>query len=304
MVAALQRFFGSWRFPLVGLTVGIATTALGAATLFWPPAPDALGQFAEDFRVWCFGYDPATGTIEWGYVGVFLVQPLVLCGIFAALWAGDLRRLRAREAAPWLGLGLVVTVFVAAGLWASFEPSPRGELPFPAEELRTSTDAPRFSLDAHDGTVVDLAGLRGKVVMVTGVYASCGNTCPMIMAQSRDAVAALTPAEREDVRVVAVTLDPAHDTPAVLAAMAEAQQVSAPTFRLLTGPVPAVEGALDAFGIERKRDHETGVITHGNVFALIDREGRVAYRFSLGERQKAWLASALRLLVSEGGGAS
>lgn len=304
MVAALQRFFGSWRFPVVGLTVGLATTALGAATLFWPPTPDALGQFAEDFRVWCFGYDPATGSIQWAYVFVFLVQPLALCALLAALWGQDLRRLRAREAAPWLGVGFGLTALFAAGLWGSFTPAPRGELPFPAEALRTSLAPPAFALDAHDGTTVSLAALRGKVVMVTGVYASCGNTCPMIMGQSRDAVAALTPAEREDLRVVGVTLDPTHDTPAVLAAMATAQQVSAPSFRLVTGPPATVEGLLDSFGIARSRDPETGIITHANVFVLIDRAGNVAYRFTLGDRQKVWLTTALRLLLAEEGSAA
>jgi hypothetical protein len=32
---------------------------------------------------------------------------------------------------------------------------------------------------------------------------------------------------------------------------------------------------------------------------LLDRAGRVAYRFSIGERQERWLASALALLLRE-----
>jgi protein SCO1/2 len=47
------------------------------------------------------------------------------------------------------------------------------------------------------------------------------------------------------------------------------------------------------------RDTDTGLIDHANLFILIDREGRVAYRFTLGERQQDWLGNALRLLLGE-----
>ena len=56
--------------------------------------------------------------------------------------------------------------------------------------------------------------------------------------------------------------------------------------------------------VARKRDPETGVIDHANLFLLIDREGRLAYRLGLGERQQRWLTSALRVLLDEKGPAS
>jgi len=62
-----------------------------------------------------------------------------------------------------------------------------------------------------------------------------------------------------------------------------------------------VEGVLDAMQIARQRDPETGVISHANLFLLVDREGRLAYRLGLGERQQRWLTSALRVLLNEPG---
>lgn len=304
IVGSLQRFLGSWRFPVLGMTVLMATTFLGVAVLFVPPSNDALGAFAADFKVWCFGYDPATGSMQWAYVVVFLVQPLALALITLALWAPTFRGLTLRMAGPWLGAGLAFVALGAAGLGMLAPSAQDTELPFPAEELRTAIPAPALNLPAHDGTTVDLAALRGNVVLVTAVYASCGYACPTIMAQSRDAVAALTPEERDGLRVVAITLDAAKDTPEVLAGMAKAQAVEAPLFRLLSGEPARVEAALDAFGFERKRDPETGRIDHANLFLLIDREGRLAYRFTLGARQKRWLVGALKLLLAERGGAA
>lgn len=302
IVGSLQRFLGSWRFPVLGMTVLMATTFLGLAVLFVPPSNDALGAFAEDFKVWCFGYDPATGTMQWAYVVVFLVQPIALGLVTVALWAPTFRGLTFRMAGPWLGAGLAFVALGAAGLGMFVPAAQDTELPFPAEELRTAIPAPALALPAHDGTTVDLAALRGHVVLVTAVYASCGYACPTIMAQSRDAVAALTPEERDGLRVVAITLDAAKDTPEVLAAMAKAQNVEAPLFRLLSGEPARVEAALDAFGFERKRDPETDRIDHANLFLLIDRDGRLAYRFTLGDRQKRWLVGALKLLLAERGG--
>ncbi|MNC96767.1 hypothetical protein D3C83_142260 [compost metagenome] len=60
-----------------------------------------------------------------------------------------------------------------------------------------------------------------------------------------------------------------------------------------------MESTLDALGVARTRDPETGVIDHANLFVLVDRDGRVAYRFTLGERQERWLVQALRLLLAE-----
>jgi protein SCO1/2 len=140
------------------------------------------------------------------------------------------------------------------------------------------------------------------VVVVTGVYAHCVSTCPMILLQAKSVLAELTPEERASVTVVAVTLDPERDRPPELAALALRNGVHAPSFRLATGDPAAVGATLDAYGISRRRDAESGVIDHANLFAVIDRDGRIAYRFTLGELQRDWLARALRLLIAEEAG--
>ena len=56
---------------------------------------------------------------------------------------------------------------------------------------------------------------------------------------------------------------------------------------------------LDRMQIARERDPDSGVISHANLFLLIDRDGRLAYRLGLGERQQRWLVSALRVLLGE-----
>jgi cytochrome oxidase Cu insertion factor (SCO1/SenC/PrrC family) len=185
----------------------------------------------------------------------------------------------------------------AAG--ASGSEAAGGELPFPAEAIRTAFDSPHLSLINQELAPVDLEALRGRVVLLTAVYASCGHTCPLILSQTKGALAELSPLELQDLTVIAVTLDPSNDSAEVLARLAEGYQLQAPLYNLVSGPAPEVERVLDEMQVARSRDPETGVIDHANIFLLIDREGRVAYRLSLGERQKTWLTAALRVLLKE-----
>ena len=94
-------------------------------------------------------------------------------------------------------------------------------------------------------------------------------------------------------------LDPKNDTPEVLANVATARGFTSPPFHLLSGEPATVEKILDDFAVPRSRDADTGFINHANLFIFIDRKGRFAYRFTLGERQKRWLGSALRQLLGE-----
>jgi protein SCO1 len=121
----------------------------------------------------------------------------------------------------------------------------------------------------------------------------------MIMAQAKRAVAQLTDEEQAEVVFMGVTLDPEYDDVETMSAMARGQGVSTPQFHLLTGSPDDVNPVLDHMGVMRKWNEELQTIDHTNIFIVLDREGMVAYRFSLGERQEAWLVEALRLVLAE-----
>lgn len=123
----------------------------------------------------------------------------------------------------------------------------------------------------------------------------------MILAQAKSAVARLTEKEQRDVFLVAVTLDPENDDPAALKKLADGQGVSAPQWNLCTGDSVSINKALDKMGIERRTDEETGVILHTNLFLVVDRAGKVAFRFSLGDLQEDWLVEALHIVCAEQG---
>jgi len=302
VVGAMDWVFEGHRAPAFMLALVLLYKALLIAILLTPNGASGLSAFAEEFKVWCFGYDPATGKMQWAYVLVMLAEPLVLGGAIVLLWGRGLfatARGRPRALFPSVAAALT-TVVIASAAFGSLRSKPtNGELPFPAEELRTTFAPPRIELENQNGERVTLDALRGKVVLITGIYSSCATACPMIMAQTRRAMSALTKDERAEIVVLAVTLDPEHDDLSRRASMAKGLVLSAPQFHVLGGDPAEVHRVLDDLSIARRRDPGTGVIDHTSVFTVVDKNGRLAYRFSLGERQEQWLTTALRMLGRE-----
>jgi protein SCO1/2 len=288
-------------FPAFGLSLLLCYELLLLALVLTPGAETGLGAFADEFRTWCLGYDPTTGRIAWSYTSAMFGPPLMLAAILALLWWDPLRSLARRPAAlaaPVLA-GALLVGGAAGALAALAGPDGTGDLAFPAEALRTSHRPPELRLTNQAGETVDLGELRGHVVVLSGIYASCPHTCPLILDQAKRTIGRLTSEERRELRVVAVTLDPEHDSPEVLASLAQHQGLELPLFNLVTGQPADVERVLDEMGIARERSPETGVINHTNLFLVLDRAGRVAYRFALGDRQERWLEEALQLLLDE-----
>ncbi len=81
---------------------------------------------------------------------------------------------------------------------------------FPAGFL--GRPAARINLaDARGGTL-DTAALKGHPYVVTFLYTRCPDTCPLIGIELKSALSELG-ARARGLRVVAVSVDPAHDTP-------------------------------------------------------------------------------------------
>src|SRR5207247_6172175 len=75
---------------------------------------------------------------------------------------------------------------------------------------------PVFSLTDQAGKSVTLHDLAGRVWVADFIFTSCGGTCPLMTAKMRKLQDVLPP----EIRLVSITVDPASDTPEILAAYA------------------------------------------------------------------------------------
>ena len=97
---------------------------------------------------------------------------------------------------------------------------------------------PDFSLIERSGRRVTLGDLRGKVWIANFIYTNCTDTCPLQsarMAKLQDDFSG-----ERDLRLVSITVDPARDTPRVLAEYATRFGADSKRWLFLTGEKEAI----------------------------------------------------------------
>lgn len=304
-ISGIRRFLTGTGFPAFLLSAAVIYEIFLMAVVFAPPGSGPWSQFSEDFKVWCFSYDPRTGGMQWAAVWVMLLEPVFLSVLAALLWRHSLRELFTRKgaAAHWLAvLGGVLFAGVAmAGLYVygARDSAANESLPFPGERIRTQIVPPDFDLTDHRGHPVSLASFKGRVVLVTGVYAFCSTACPEILREVKNLAEALPPESRERLSVVALSLNPEYDTSLLMNAVATAYAFEYPMFRYANGEPELMRDLLTRLQFAPVRNAATGAIDHANLFILIDARGRIAYRFNSGARHQPWLYQATLDLTRE-----
>ena len=158
--------------------------------------------------------------------------------------------------------------------------------------------AGEFALTGADGARVALAGLRGTVVAVTFIYAGCADTCPLLTAKLVGVQKRLRSAEAARTRFVAITVDPARDTPEVLRQYGAGHDARPPGWAFLTGTPEEIREVAQRYGVHARRN-PGGDVDHTFLTSLVDAAGvlRVQYlgvRFDPGE-----LLRDVRALLAE-----
>jgi len=145
--------------------------------------------------------------------------------------------------------------------------------------------APDFVLLDQDGTRFSLRSLRGQVAIVTFIYATCTDTCPLLTAKLASLQAPLASDFGTALHFVSITVDPQTDTPAVLKSYAKAQGANLAGWSFLTGTPTAIDEVIRSYGAFAKRS-ERGGVDHLFLTSLVDRHGRMGYRFKTDEMMR------------------
>ncbi|HXQ31271.1 MAG TPA: SCO family protein [Steroidobacteraceae bacterium] len=163
---------------------------------------------------------------------------------------------------------------------------------------------PEFALVSQDGARFDRARLRGHYTFVLFGYTSCPDACPttlLELASARRLLEGLAPGELP--AVVLVSVDPARDTPARLAAYVSHFD---PAFVGLTGTPAAIETLTRALGVFVQRGPERDgnySVDHTAALFLIDAQARLAAVFPAPHVAKSLAADYRRIRAAAGGGA-
>ena len=142
---------------------------------------------------------------------------------------------------------------------------------------------PEFSLVERPGRAITRADLMGQPWVANFIFTQCAGVCPVLSTRMAQLQRALAEQGLTNVRSVSFSVDPTHDTPAVLKVYADQHHADPNRWLFLTGEHAELyrmvgEGFRLAIA-ERAPDEATQtpgeLITHSDRFVLVDSAGQL-----------------------------
>lgn len=165
-----------------------------------------------------------------------------------------------------VALLLALAVVAVAGRWAAR----RAQVAAPP-----AIRIPPFALTERSGARVTDEDLRGAPWIAGFVFTRCATICPRLAA----VMAGLQePLRGTDARLVAISVDPEHDTPPVLTAWAARFQADPARWLFLTGERAVIWGLAERgfkLPVLEGADQPGHLILHSKKLVLVDRAGEV-----------------------------
>jgi len=278
--------------------LGLVTAAWWALALW--PVSGATPAWLDRVRSVCFGTTESGLPDVSGWL-LLIGQPFGMVALLMVGWGRTVRSglVHLTERAPGriaagLALALVGVGLGAAGVRVVNVTESMAIQPPP--DAMPSPDYPRLDREPPPQALLDQFGRRvsardlvGRPAFVTFTFGHCTTLCPIILQQVLAARDLLAERDEEVPRVLVVTLDPWRDTPARLPNLV-LQWGLPEDAHVLSGEVDEVNATLDAWGMARERDPQTGDIVHPALVFVLDAAGSVAYASSGGVQALAELA--------------
>lgn len=148
-----------------------------------------------------------------------------------------------------------------------------------------------FTLRDESGRSVSLSDYRGRVTILTFLYSTCQDTCPVTATQIRLALDDLG----HDVPALAVSVDPVGDTPGNAQEFLLGRGLSGGRMRFLLGARAQLEPIWKAYGIRPQGEG----FDHSAYVLLIDRHGRQRVSFPVQQLTPEGLVHDVRKLEAE-----
>ena len=192
------------------------------------------------------------------------------------------------------GILILLGVLFGAGLWGV-----SGRLGAPAEFHGTffdpSISTPDFELTSARGAF-GKPDLEGHITVLFFGFTHCPHICPATLARLAQAMTALG-AERDNVRVVMITVDPERDTPSVVDAYVRRFDEA---FIGLSGSERSIQQVSAGFGIFYAKAEGASdgsyIVDHTSAMTVLDRDGGARLIWN-GSITSAQMADDLRRLI-------
>lgn len=178
--------------------------------------------------------------------------------------------------ALWAVLLAAMVGVVAGKLWgprlvARTPDATRQASAGPQEPLPVLYPAAQFTLTDQDNKPFSSTSLRGRPWVAAFIFTTCSGICP-VMTQS---MSGLQPKLPPGLQLVTVTVNPSHDTPAVLKQYAAEHKADESRWRFLTGSEADVYNVAVDMKLAPKSSEGVNPLVHSEKLILIDADGNI-----------------------------
>lgn len=189
---------------------------------------------------------------------------------------------------------VIATVAALATVAATGRPSARESAPgFAGALAPPGLPVMDFQLRDQDGALASLAQYRSRVTILTFMYSTCQDTCPVMAQQIRGALDDLG----QTVPTLAVSVDPINDSPLNARRFLLRASLTG-RMRFLLGSRSQLARVWHSYAIAPQLVRSRGS-DHSSYVFLLDRRGRERVGFPLDQLTPDGLAHDVRLLQRE-----
>jgi cytochrome oxidase Cu insertion factor (SCO1/SenC/PrrC family) len=134
---------------------------------------------------------------------------------------------------------------------------------------------PNETLVAETGKPVSLGEMKGYVTVYDFIFTNCGGSCPLMTATMRRLTKKID--KEAKVRFVSISVDPARDTPAVLADYARRMRNDDRWIFLTGRQDQIVRLSVEGFKLAAGGDPQPGAeaLLHSSKFVVADQDGTI-----------------------------
>lgn len=139
---------------------------------------------------------------------------------------------------------------------------------------------------------------RGHPVLITMFYGSCPMACPLLIDTLRAAEHGVPEPQRADLRVLMISIDPEHDTPAALQKLGRERRIDSTRWTLARTDERTTRRIAAVLGIQYRK-LPSGGYNHSSIVTLLSPTGEiVAQSSAFGQPDQAF-RSALGNLTKQ-----
>lgn len=147
-----------------------------------------------------------------------------------------------------------------------------------SDRLHEGDAMPPFQLVDQNNQPISLTTFRGHPLVLTFIFTRCPlpNFCPRMSRNFADLQKAIKASSAEPLastRLLSISFDPEHDTPAVLRNYGQTEGADAGLWQLATGDPAEIQSLTKAFSVLVQP--ESGTISHSLATALVNKEGKI-----------------------------